>query len=606
MRTLRATVVLLNDPPDSPDLAQALRAVSDLVGVAVDIETTEPVGPVRSVDDILESARVAKRDVLLLSTETAPSLGALTEMMAVAHLDPLTAMVGPGQTAAATPQATRHLPRQSFVPGLMGPSVFIRHAMLAEFGTLDRDYTSLFYALQDLLRRCNQRGYRAVLANRAQLSEPAHAAQAGNALSQADQVRIMARYPEYRRVCEIYRSSADHWARHVGGGLAEIDKRPRLLFDCRILGAFYNGTFEHIGALLTAFARTFSNRYEIHVLCDEHAFRFHRFDDLPALRRCDLDEALRVPAAIALRMNQPDRDGAASLARLGAVTGALMLDTIALDCQQLDAGLEVLWQSAASTLDMIGFNSDFSRDQFGRRFAVPHDTIRFVSRCSTTPSDYAATPPHTAEGGGGEGGGGGILLVGNDYPHKHLQTMLRELLAAGTKQPIVCFGMRSDEPGVAASYASGDLSPAEVKRLYAEPDLVIFPSHYEGFGLPIMHALAQHVPVIARNLPNAREIRERTPLGCNLHLFDLTAEMVARAQDPPRWIENPRSYVVTEDWTAASRMMAPICSTVASPTQRRGCSNSRPASGCHVGAQICFMLVLPMPRHGRGNEKHAW
>ena len=54
---------------------------------------------------------------------------------------------------------------------------------------------------------------------------------------------------------------------------------------------------------------------------------------------------------------------------------------------------------------------------------------------------------------------------------------------------------------------------------------MVFPSRYEGFGLPVMHALARSVPVIARRLPVLEEIRRKSDRGANVHLFDTTSEM---------------------------------------------------------------------------------
>jgi hypothetical protein len=82
------------------------------------------------------------------------------------------------------------------------------------------------------------------------------------------------------------------------------------------------------------------------------------------------------------------------------------------------------------------------------------------------------------------------------------------------------------------------LPPELVSNLYAGATSVLFPSHYEGFGLPIMHALAYKKPVIARSLPSAREIKERAVDGANIHLFDTTAAMVSHGISNPRWTEN--------------------------------------------------------------------
>ena len=45
----------------------------------------------------------------------------------------------------------------------------------------------------------------------------------------------------------------------------------------------------------------------------------------------------------------------------------------------------------------------------------------------------------------------------------------------------------------------------ELARLYATALAVIVPSRHEGFGLPVVEALAFGIPVIASDLPALRE-----------------------------------------------------------------------------------------------------
>ena len=259
------------------------------------------------------------------------------------------------------------------------------------------------------------------------------------------------------------------------------------------------------------------------------AYAFHGLDRVAGLRQVGLKEALDRPAAMAMRIGQPFRyDEFAPLTDYAPITSVVMLDTIAMDCQQLDdTGLEPLWATVADTVDLLGFNSVFSRDQFRRRFAIPERVVQFVSRCSTDVADYADADRDEA--------GAGVLLVGNHYPHKHVRETLAALRAAAPDLPVTVLGVEvAPQPGVTA-YVAGELSQQVVDDLYAQAGVVLFPSHYEGFGLPIVHALARRRPVIARDLPCAREIRALSAAGDNLYLAGSTGEMVALAADLPRW-----------------------------------------------------------------------
>jgi len=66
------------------------------------------------------------------------------------------------------------------------------------------------------------------------------------------------------------------------------------------------------------------------------------------------------------------------------------------------------------------------------------------------------------------------------------------------------------------------LSPSdeEVRRLYASCDAWLFASVIEGFGLPILEAMACRTPVIA------------TPAGCSVDVIDETNGIIIPSQDP--------------------------------------------------------------------------
>lgn len=59
------------------------------------------------------------------------------------------------------------------------------------------------------------------------------------------------------------------------------------------------------------------------------------------------------------------------------------------------------------------------------------------------------------------------------------------------------------------------LSDEDVRTLYQHCDLFIFPSYYEGFGIPILEAMASKTEILLSNLPVFREITQN-----KLNYFD--------------------------------------------------------------------------------------
>jgi glycosyltransferase involved in cell wall biosynthesis len=83
------------------------------------------------------------------------------------------------------------------------------------------------------------------------------------------------------------------------------------------------------------------------------------------------------------------------------------------------------------------------------------------------------------------------ILVLPGYPTRHEQE-LRERAAAKRVAEDVRF--------------AGWLSGAEIEGLWAVAEVFVLPSLYEGFGLPVLEAMARRTPVIASNRSSIPEV----------------------------------------------------------------------------------------------------
>jgi glycosyltransferase involved in cell wall biosynthesis len=73
--------------------------------------------------------------------------------------------------------------------------------------------------------------------------------------------------------------------------------------------------------------------------------------------------------------------------------------------------------------------------------------------------------------------------------------------------------------------SSGTLSEHQLHQVFENAALVIFPSAYEGFGLPIAEALDFGVPVVAFDTTVAREVVRKLRLGKGVRFFDKFSEL---------------------------------------------------------------------------------
>ncbi|MBG6215265.1 glycosyltransferase involved in cell wall biosynthesis [Cryobacterium sp. CAN_C3] len=110
-----------------------------------------------------------------------------------------------------------------------------------------------------------------------------------------------------------------------------------------------------------------------------------------------------------------------------------------------------------------------------------------------------------------------LLAVGNRMPHKNFETLLEALalMPEAARPHVVITGSHGDDPltpvvarlGLYESVSlRGWLSTTELELLYAESTLFVFPTSFEGFGLPVLEAMALGCPVLCADIAVLREI----------------------------------------------------------------------------------------------------
>ena len=113
-----------------------------------------------------------------------------------------------------------------------------------------------------------------------------------------------------------------------------------------------------------------------------------------------------------------------------------------------------------------------------------------------------------------------ILTVGTLEPRKNLGRLTRafgQLRAQGRKEELVLVGRSgwgrdearrvADELGIAATVRTlGYVPQSDLPALYALARVVAFPSLYEGFGFPIVEAMACGTPVLTSNRSAMAEV----------------------------------------------------------------------------------------------------
>ena len=164
--------------------------------------------------------------------------------------------------------------------------------------------------------------------------------------------------------------------------------------------------------------------------------------------------------------------------------------------------------------------SEFSRSELSRCLGVPPASIALLpeggEHILRVPADSGVLAANALRPGRF------VLVVGNLAAHKNLAALgetARALASRGLDLVVTgsldraVFGAPAELP-MPARYV-GRVDDASLRALYEAAYCFLFPSLYEGFGLPVLEAMACGCPVVLSDIPALREVA-----GPAAHYFD--------------------------------------------------------------------------------------
>lgn len=112
-----------------------------------------------------------------------------------------------------------------------------------------------------------------------------------------------------------------------------------------------------------------------------------------------------------------------------------------------------------------------------------------------------------------------LLVISENRPHKNLHRVIHAFQKLSQKKnvPQLIIAGRGteklksylDKIGLSQKvFSVGQVSDRQIKWLYDNAVLLIFPSLYEGFGLPILEAMANGLPVLTSNMHSTKEVSD--------------------------------------------------------------------------------------------------
>jgi glycosyltransferase involved in cell wall biosynthesis len=187
----------------------------------------------------------------------------------------------------------------------------------------------------------------------------------------------------------------------------------------------------------------------------------------------------------------------------------------------------LLWTAAHRSQKLIAV-SEATRADLLHSYRIPPERVSVIHH-GVDPSffalDRSPTEPY-------------LLCVSTLHPHKNLERLVRAFARKKRPERMVLAGMRGFQASAIESVIqslemkdrveiTGWLPRKDLLRLYKRAQAFVYPSTFEGFGMPVLEALAAGIPVACSNIAPIKEVAGDAAL-----FFDpLDEEAIAAAVD---------------------------------------------------------------------------
>jgi len=175
-----------------------------------------------------------------------------------------------------------------------------------------------------------------------------------------------------------------------------------------------------------------------------------------------------------------------------------------------------------------------------------------------------------------------VLIMGTIEPRKNIELVLQYLslnkehlenysfVFCGKDGWLISFDKLIKKYGLSEEVASGKIVrllyiTEELKwDLLARASLLLFPSYYEGFGLPVIEALSCGTPVLASCSSSIMEAGRNfawyfDPSDYGSFEDQLNSILASECLTPPLWLDSVKDYLEAQTWENYAAKVFSIC-----------------------------------------------
>jgi len=520
------TVMLINDVSDEADEIEAKikHSIKGFKNFKY-YRNESNLGFVKTCNRGVYELDKTNNDILLLNSDTRVTEGFLEEMIEILNLSDRHGIVCPrsnNATLLSMPlkyygerefifdksfalhnYVKKLLPRFQVIPTAIGFCMLIKRTLIDNFGLFDEAYGRGYHEENDFSMRINKYGYSSIMANRSfvfHYESRSFSAEEKTQNNINNEKILEQRYPHYHSIIQRYFNKDLHPVDHFSDVIyPEFYDRKKVLISLYGLQPVYNGTSIAALNFLKNFLNFFADKYDISILIHENSDKFHNISQ--KYPNVYYPNTIHGNFHIAFTPYQFfNFEHLFILNKLALKIVFRMLDIIALRCFYINNQSPIVYDnfklatyfadgiisiSNFSKNDTINFFSEEIVKEKAEKIKPIHLGVSFFHKMDSFESPFEKY----------------FLVMGNrQYAHKSIIEIFEAIKHFKNKYNFVFLGLDSKFVGNGHSnikvYDSGNLTDEFVQNLYYYSHGVIFPSQYEGFGIPILEATQIHKPIL--------------------------------------------------------------------------------------------------------------